>query len=290
MNPRSNEIPAIEFRHVSLSFDGKEALRDISFTLRHGEMICITGASASGKSVLLRLAIGLLRPDDGQIFIEGREIENLDESELLVVRGGLMGMVFQDEALFTGLSVYDNAAYRLVERGWSEREAARAVEEVLRFVGLQDDADKFPEELSGGMRRRLEIARALVGYPAIMLYDEPTSGLDPLTATQILNLIILARDIHHISSLVVTKRLDQIPYLASYCAVADEQGKVAIRKAAEGECKTKVMLLEKGRVAFIGTADEFAESHLPAVTYLTHAENGTRFSDSYVADAKQPRK
>ena len=147
--------PAIEFRHVSLSFDEKRVLDDISFELAQGEMMFLTGASASGKSVLLHLAIGLLRPDEGQILIEGREIQALDETELVDIRGGRMGISFQEDSLFTGLSAYDNAAYRLAEHGVAEDETERAVLEVLRFVGLENEAEKFPEELSGGMRRRL---------------------------------------------------------------------------------------------------------------------------------------
>jgi len=165
---------AIEFRNVSLSFDDHEVLQDVSFTLDRGEMIVLTGVSGSGKSLLLRLAMGLIKPDAGQIFIEGREIENLNEPELLNIRGGLMGMVFQEDSLFTGLSVYENAAYRLEEHGWSEDEVQRAVTEVLQFVGLDGEEAKLPEELSGGMKRRLEIARALIGWPRIMLFDEPT--------------------------------------------------------------------------------------------------------------------
>ena len=143
------EQAAIEFRHVSISFGDKQVLRDISFTLRRGEMIVITGASESGKSVLLHLAIGLLRPDSGQIFIEGREIETLEEDELLAIRGGRMGLVFQDETLFTGLSVYDNTAYRLAEHGWSEEDTARAVGEVLRFVGLEDRSRQVSRRIIG---------------------------------------------------------------------------------------------------------------------------------------------
>lgn len=279
------EQAAIEFRHVSISFENKQVLRDISFTLRRGEMIIITGASDSGKSVLLHLAIGLLRPDSGQIFVGRHEIENLEEDELLAIRGGEMGLVFQDETLFTGLSVYDNAAYRLAEHGWSEEDTERAVGEVLRFVGLEEDADKFPEELSGGMRRRLEFARAFIGYPSIMLYDEPTSGLDPLTATQILDLILRARDLHGISSLLVTKRLDQIPYLVTQRA--DEDGKVGvgIREADEQEQKrTQVMLLDGERIAFFGSYAEFAASALPAVTRLLHPEPSGHTSVSYSPD------
>jgi phospholipid/cholesterol/gamma-HCH transport system ATP-binding protein len=279
------EQAAIEFRHVSISFENKQVLRDISFALRRGEMIIITGASDSGKSVLLHLAIGLLRPDSGQIFVGGREIENLEEDELLAIRGGEMGLVFQDETLFTGLSVYDNAAYRLAEHGRSEEDTERAVGEVLRFVGLEEDADKFPEELSGGMRRRLEFARAFIGYPSIMLYDEPTSGLDPLTATQILDLILRARDLHGISSLLVTKRLDQIPYLVTQRADEDGKGGVVIREVDEQEQKrTQVMLLDGGRIAFFGSYAEFAASALPGVTRLLHPEPSGRTSLSYSPD------
>ena len=201
MNEDTNAPPpAIEFRNVSLSFEDRLALNDISFTLNQGEMIFLTGISGSGKSVLLRLAMGLLKPDSGQIFIEGREIENLSESELIDIRGELMGLVFQEDSLFTGLPVYENAAYRLEEHGWSEEEIDRAVREVLQFVGLEGEEEKFPEELSGGMKRRLEIARALIGWPRIMLFDEPTMSLDPLAALKVLDLVIRARDINHMSS------------------------------------------------------------------------------------------
>jgi phospholipid/cholesterol/gamma-HCH transport system ATP-binding protein len=273
----ASEIPAIEFRHVSLSFGARLALEDISFTLRRGEMIFITGISASGKSVLLHLAIGLLKPDAGEIFVAGREIENLAEGELLKIRGGVMGIVFQEEALFTGLSVYDNVAFRLVEHHWSEEDTERAVREVLHFVGLEGDADKFPEELSGGMKRRVEIARALVGYPEVMLYDEPTEGLDPLTATQILDLIIRARDLYHISSLLVTKNVEDIPYLASRYAAKTETGELVIREATAPERapQTRVILLHEGSIAFEGSAAEFASSPLHVVGRMTRAERDT---------------
>ena len=262
------ETPAIEFRHVSLSFDGKMALSDISFKLRRNQMICITGASGSGKSVLLRLAIGLTRPDEGQIFVDGREIEELGEDELLAIRGGLMGIVFQEESLFTGLSVYDNVAYRLAEHGWAETETERAVREALRFVGLENEIDKLPEELSGGMKRRLEIARALIGWPSIMLFDEPTAGLDPINEGQVLDLVILARDVYNISSLFVTKQLHQIPYLATH-RVVKEEGKRVVREAGDTEAPDlKVLFLDKGRISFFGTPAEFAETTVPSVAYM----------------------
>lgn len=269
--PHNDEtlLPAIEFRHVSLSFDGKKALSDVSFILRRNQMICVTGASGSGKSVLLRLAIGLMRPDEGQIFVNGREIEELDEDELLAIRGGLMGIVFQEDSLFTGLTVYENAAYRLAEHGWDESETERAVREALRFVGLEDDIDKLPEELSGGMKRRLEIARALVGWPSIMLFDEATAGLDPINEGQVLDLIILARDVHNISSLFVTKQMHQIPYLASHKAVPAGGGHVVREAGTLDEPDLMVLCLQEGEVAFFGTPDEFAGTKTPAVAYMT---------------------
>lgn len=266
-----SETPAIEFRHVSLGFDGHIVLNDVSFKLAPGQLIIITGGSSSGKSVLLRLAMGFLKPDEGQVLIEGHDIGEMDEDELLTLRGDSMGVVFQEESLFTGLSVYDNTAYRLVEHHWSEEKMEAAVREVLRFVGLEEDAEKLPEELSGGMKRRLEIARGLVGWPAIMLLDEPTMGLDPLTAENILNLVIRARDVNKISALYVTKRIDELPYLATHYAVAAADGSVSVLAAvapAQGP-PTPVLLLEAGRIAFCGSAAEFEASTLPAVTFMT---------------------
>lgn len=285
--PRSEtsaEAPAVEFRHVSLSFDGSAALHDVSFTLRRGQMICVTGASGSGKSVLLRLAVGFHKPEEGQIFVGGREIQGLGEDELLAIRGWLMGIVFQEESLFTGMTVYENAAYRLAEHGWGEAETEQGVREALRFVGLEGDIDKLPEELSGGMRRRLEIARAFVGWPPIMLFDEPTSGLDPLNEGQVLDLVVRARDLRGISSILVTKQLHQIPYLAAHRAV-EVAGGVEVCEAAPSEAPdVRVLFLHKGEVAFFGTPDEFQANTMPAVTYMTRASAEARPPGTYVAD------
>jgi len=280
----------LEFRNVSLSYDDKPALTNISFRLERGEMIFLTGASASGKSVLLHLAMGLLRPDEGQIFVEGREIENLDESELLAVRGGSMGIVFQEESLFTGMSVYANAAYRLEEHGWEEAKIDKAVREVLRFVGLQGEEEKFPEELSGGMKRRVEIARAMIGWPSIMLFDEPTLSLDPIVAVQILDLIIRARDVNNISSLYVTKKLHEIPYLASYRASADGKGEIAVSKAtAEQIPDTKIIVLDSGRIAFSGSVVEFEKSNIAAIANLKLVHQ-TEAPEYYVANPWDKRR
>jgi phospholipid/cholesterol/gamma-HCH transport system ATP-binding protein len=276
--------PAIEFRDVSLSFDDQPALTDVSFKLNREEMIFVSGRSGSGKSVLLKLAIGLLRPDEGQIFIEGREIDTLDETDLLAIRGGSMGIVFQENALFDSRTVYGNAAYRLEEHGWTEEEIDKAVSEVLRFVGLEEDEDKFPEELSGGMKRRLEIARGLIGWPSIMLFDEPTTMLDPIAAEQVLDLVIRAR-FNNISSLYVTKKVDDIPYLAKNSAVKDGNGEIIVREASGAELpSTRVIVLQSGKIVFMGGVEEFQTSDLPAIKELRTLDVHDHSHDPYYPD------
>ena len=293
MVTETNNLPAIEFRNVSLSFDEKPVLTDLNFKLERGEMIFITGVSGSGKSVLLRLAMALDHPDSGQVLIEGQDVGLLDEVELLNLRGGRMGMVFQEDSLFTGLNVYENVAYRMDEHGAREAETEKAVMEVLRFVGLHEEAEKLPSELSGGMRRRLEIARALIGWPSIMLFDEPASGLDPLTAIQVLDLVVRARDLHGMSSLYVTKKLDEIPYLATHRAILSTSGVIIEEATPKTAPRTRVMVLDEGRIAFTGTVAEFETNPLRAVERLTHADNGTLISDLPVADpwdkSRKPR-
>jgi phospholipid/cholesterol/gamma-HCH transport system ATP-binding protein len=286
-----SKLPAIEFRNVSLAFEDQRALDDISFQLERGQMICITGVSGSGKSVLLRVASGLLTPDAGEVLVEGREIGGLNEQELLALRSASMGIVFQEQSLFTGMSVYDNTAFRLDEHEWPEKDTERAVLEILKFVGLEADIDKLPEELSIGMGRRLEFARALVGWPEIMLFDEPTSGLDPINARIMLDLVIRARDIHGISSLYVTKELHEIPYLAGHRAIASEGSEIEVRKSElsnEGALSTadsmRVIVLEAGRVVFFGTPAEFEASDLPEVKRITHPSPSSPPTDEYIAD------
>ena len=283
----------LEFRNVSIAYDDKPALTDISFKLYDGEMMFLAGESGSGKSVLLRLAMGLIKPDAGQIFIGDREIETLDEPELLAIRGGLMGMVFQEDSLFTGLSVYENVAYRLEEHGWAEPEILKAVTEVLQFVGLAGEEDKLPEHLSGGMKRRLEIARALIGWPAIMLFDEPTMGLDPIVALQVLDLIIRARDINKISSILVTKKVHEIPYLSTYIALKEES-EIVIRKAPAGSLpRTRIMVLEAGQIAFTGSLFEFQNSDLASVRKIRTLNHHDQTAGPYFTDpwdkSRQPR-
>jgi phospholipid/cholesterol/gamma-HCH transport system ATP-binding protein len=268
------EIPAIEFRHVTFAFEDKPALMDVSFQLRRGNMICVTGESQSGKSVLLRLGLGLLQPDEGQVLLDGRDIGKLDELEQFELRRSSLGVVFQDSSLFTGLSVYENAAYRLTEAGLSEEEVDCGAMEVLRFVGLEQDADKLPEELSIGMRRRLEFARAMAGWPRIMLFDEPATGLDPINARNLLDLIVRARDIHNVSSILVTKESWEIRYVSKRRSVKDGSGEMRMLVEPTSIPGVEVIVLEAGRVAFRGTPDDFASSPLPAVTRMTKGIQG----------------
>ena len=283
--------PAIEFRNVFMSFEDHTVLNDISFRLGRGELILLTGVSGSGKSVLLRLAMGLLKPDSGEILIEGKTIQDKREADLIALRGGLMGMVFQEDSLFTGLPVYQNAAYRLEEHGWSEGEIQRAVTEVLRFVGLEGEEEKFPEELSGGMKRRLEIARALIGWPRIMLFDEPTLSLDPLAALKVLDLIIRARDINRISSLYVTKKIHEIHYLANFSAEVLASGEIRIVEATSNSLpRTKVIVLEDGRIAFNGSVSQFAKSELSAIRELSVLDRHDHSGDPYFTDPWDKRR
>ena len=281
MNP---QVPAIEFRNVFLSFDDHLVLNDVSFTLERGEMIVLTGVSGSGKSVLLRLAMGLLKVDSGQIFIAGKEIEKMDEAELLAVRGGEMGMVFQEDALFTGLTVYENAAYRPEEHGWPEEEIERAVAEVLQFVGLEGEDQKYPEELSGGMKRRLEIARALIGWPSIMLFDEPTMSLDPLAAVKVMDLVMRARDVNQISSLYVSKKIHEFDYLANFRAQPMDNEVRIVEAPSNALPNTRVMVLKDGRIAFVGSVQEFNSSQLPVIKELLTLDHHDHASDPYFED------
>ncbi len=278
--------PAIEFRNVSVGFDDVEVLKNISFTLKPGEMVCITGDSGSGKSVLLRLALGFLQPNEGQILVDGQDITTMDEEELLDLRREKLGMVFQENSLFSGQTVFDNASYRLTDLGLPVDEVEQAVIEILTFVGLQEELEKPAEELSGGMKRRLELARALIGWPSIMLLDEPTAGLDPINAHQVLDLIIRARDLHGTSSLFVTKALHEIPYLARHRAKSDEKGG-RIEETEDYVTGVRVILVEDGRIAFSGGPREFNESQLPAVEHMLHPVTDAIHGEANVADPWQ---
>ncbi len=253
---------AIELRNVSLSFDEKRVLSDVSFQLGRGETLVLLGVTGTGKSVLLKLILGLLKPDSGQILVEGQDIVPLAESQLHSFRKH-MGMVFQEGALFDSLSVYENVAYRLREEGLEdEATIEHRVREVLRFVEMEEAIDKMPSELSGGMRRRVSIARAIISQPSIMLYDSPTAGLDPVTAQTINLLIAKLRDTQHVSSVVVTQRIQNAFVLANLVFSPQKQALVPARTDGQaGQAGgTQFLLLRDATVFFQGSREELVRS------------------------------
>ena len=254
-------IPAIEFRNVNFSYDDKKVLNDLSFQLAKGEIKIILSGSGGGKSTILKLVLGLLKPDAGEIFIDGAEITEFDETELQRVRDKI-GMVFQEGALFDSLTVYENVAFRLQERGVPAEAVEEEVRSLLKFVKLEKEMDKLPSELSGGMRKRVSVARSLVGNPKIVLFDEPTVALDPPTSGTICDLIIELRDLESVSSIVVTHEMDVVKYLTSEYVSVDEKGKLRFKEDSESFCltNTNILMLRKGREIFSGTGDELVES------------------------------
>ncbi|HEX8288229.1 MAG TPA: ATP-binding cassette domain-containing protein [Pyrinomonadaceae bacterium] len=258
--------PAIEFRDVVLFFDDRVILNGISFLVRRGETKVVLGGSGGGKSTIIKLILGLLKPDEGQIFIDGEDITDYDEAEMMRIRTKI-GMIFQEGALFDSLSVYENVAYRLHEAGVAEDEVEHEVRRMLRFVDLEDAIDKMPIELSGGMRRRVGIARALVGNPSIILFDEPTAGLDPPTARTICELAIKLRDLEDASSIFVTHEMNNLEYLSSEYAVVDENGEVFFEQEGEKLCliNTEVIMLREGKIIFSGKDEELRRSQEPYI-------------------------
>ena len=250
-------MPPIEFRDVHLSFDGKKILNGISFTVRRGESKIILGRSGGGKSTTIRLILGLLKPDSGQILIDGEDITDYSEEEMMRVRQKI-GMVFQEGALFDSLSVYENVAYRLREQGVDEETIAKEVRRMLQFVDLEDAIDKMPDELSGGMRRRVGIARALVGDPQIVLFDEPTAGLDPPTSRTICELAIKLRDLEDVSSMFVTHEMNNVQYISSEYATVNEDGEIIFEKEGEKICliNTEIIMLRDGQIIFSGKDEQ----------------------------------
>ena len=253
----------IAFDEVSLAFDDKVILERVSFTLERGRMRIILGASGAGKSTILRIVLGLLKPDGGRVFIKGRRVDQLSESELMAVRADL-GMVFQEGGLFDSLTVRENVGYRLYEETRMPLDEVDVrVREVLGYVGLEEYWDRRPSELSGGQRRRVGIARALAARPDILLYDEPTTGLDPITALTIDEQIIKLRDLDRVSSIIVTHQLRDAFHIATHEAVRRD-GRVAFRPAeGEAETRTTFLMLRDGGVAFEGTASELHGSDDP---------------------------
>ena len=248
--------PIIVFDQVDLAFDEKVILRQVSFTLQTGHTKIFLGASGAGKSTILRLALGLLKPDGGRIFVNGEQIDGMNEDQLMAVRADL-GMVFQEGALFDSLTVRENVGYKLFEElQWPIDKANGRVEEVLGFVGLQQFIDRMPSELSGGQRRRVAIARAMAAKPRILLYDEPTTGLDPITCLTVDEEIVKLRDLEGVSSVLVTHQLRDAFFVAEHAATR-RNGDVTFEKAdREKGDQAEFIMLKDGRIHFEGNASE----------------------------------
>lgn len=253
--------PVVVFDRVSIRFDIKPVLEDISFAVQPGETRIILGPAGGGKSVLMKLANGLIQPDSGSIYVFGEEVSSMREADLFKLRARI-GMVFQESALFDSLSVEDNVAYRLHEEHVPEEEAHARVVEALRFVELEQAIDKFPSELSGGMRRRVSIARAIVSHPDLILYDSPTGGLDPITSTTIIALVIKQRDVSHTTALMITHRL-QDAFLLARNRFNPQTGEIEPIPNGGVDPSTKFLVLNEGRIVFDGTTEELIHTTDP---------------------------
>lgn len=254
---------AIEFKNVRLGFAEGEILRGVTFSAQEGETVILLGETGTGKTLLLKLATGLLRPDTGSIRVLGKDISAISETELLEIRRQI-GFVFQEGALFDSLTVGENVAYRLHEDRVDEGEIESRVKEVLRFVELAHTADSLPSDLSGGMRRRVAIARALVTHPPIVLYDSPTAGLDPITSQTIISLILRLRDVYGVTALLATHRLQDGFALANFHF--DPQTKTVRRDSSPESshaAPTRFLVLRAGKIYFEGAPDELMKSRDP---------------------------
>src|ERR1700688_1726079 len=262
-NPATSAVSpsgyAIEFDNVSIAFDEKVVLDGISFQLPHGETKALFGVAGSGKSTLLKLAIGLMRPDSGRSFVLGEEVTSMSEQELFELRRRV-GIVFQESALFDSLKVYENVAFRLIEEKVPTDEIERRVREVLRFVELENTYDMSPSELSGGMRRRVAIARAIVTEPQVLLYDSPTGGLDPVTSNTIIELIMKQRDVYKTSALLVTHRLQDAFTMATHQFDKATNQMIALPKGQLSEVPMSFVILRDTKVIFDGDAHQLASS------------------------------
>jgi len=264
VNPFANvdpAVPIVEFEDVSIGFDGHPVLSGISFRVMHGETRVILGPAGGGKSVLMKLANGLIEPDQGEIRIFGHSLQHMSEREMFLMRAHV-GMVFQESALFDSMNVEDNVAYRLQEEHCAVEETHDRVVEALRFVELEKAIGKFPSELSGGMRRRVSIARAIVSRPDLILYDSPTGGLDPITSTTIIELVIKQRDVSQTTSLLITHRLQDAFMLATHRWDTEQSCVVKIPGGRVDE-NTRFLVLNEGKVVFDGATLELTHSHDP---------------------------
>jgi phospholipid/cholesterol/gamma-HCH transport system ATP-binding protein len=253
--------PAVVFEDVALSFAENDVLRGVSFRLARGETKAIFGVAGSGKSLILKLALGLIRPDSGRIVVLGQDVTQMREEDLFKLRGKI-GMVFQESALFDSLTVRENVAYRLTEEhGIYDEDIDRRVREALRFVELEHTLDLDPSELSGGMRRRVAIARAVITEPELLLYDSPTGGLDPVTSNTIIELIVKQRDVYKTSALLVTHRLQDAFTMATH--QFDQQSNRMVPLPSGQQCAVPMsfLILRDGKVIFDGDLRQLACTH-----------------------------
>ena len=259
----------IRFENVSIAFEDNVVLDGISFELMHGETKAIFGVAGSGKSTLLKLALGLIRPDSGRIFVLGEEVTAMTEDQLFELRRRV-GIVFQESALFDSLNVRENVAFRLYEEGKvSEQEIDERVREALSFVELEHTVDMYPSELSGGMRRRVSIARTIITHPEVLLYDSATGGLDPVTSNTIIELVVKQRDIYKISSLLVTHRLQDAFTMATHCFDRAGNKMKPLPPQERIEVPFSFLILRDGKVIFDGdlkalreTRDEYIREYI----------------------------
>ena len=253
--------PVVVFDDVSIGFEGKKVLQNVSLTVNPGQTRMLLGPAGSGKSVLLKLANGLMLPDSGTITVFGQEINQLREEQLFELRSRI-GMVFQEGALFDSLTVRDNVAYRMMEKKVPEAEVTERVTEALRFVELEQTLEKFPSQLSGGMRRRVAIARAIVNRPDLLLYDSPTGGLDPITSTTIVELVMKQRDVYGTSSLLVTHRLQDAFMLATH-TFNKEKNHMQLIPDGGLDPNTNFLVLHDGHIVFDGSTHDLVHNDDP---------------------------
>jgi len=260
--PNQDHRPTIIFEDVSLSFEDNQVLDSVSFHLSRGETKAVLGVAGSGKTLILKLAMGLLKPDSGHITVLGEEVTAMRERDLFELRRKI-GIVFQESALFDSLNVEENVGYRLFEEHVPEPEIKTRVLEALRFVELEHTIELLPSELSGGMRRRVAIARAIITQPEVMLYDSPTGGLDPVTSTTIVELLVKQRDYYKTSALLVTHRLQDAFIMATHTYDAQACKMVAVPRGKERNINMSLLVLRDSKVIFEGTAEEMVKSRDP---------------------------
>jgi phospholipid/cholesterol/gamma-HCH transport system ATP-binding protein len=261
----------LRFDRVTVLYDGMPVLDDVTFTLSAGETRVILGEAGAGKTVLLKTALGLIQPDEGRVSLFNQEITGLREQELFSIRARV-GMLFQESALFDSMTIAENVAYPLVNQAATrvpDEEVLPRVEAILKDVELEHTLDKFPSELSGGMRRRVGIARANVTYPKLVFYDSPTAGLDPITANNIMSLVIKQRDQRNTTTVIVSHRLQDGALMANY-RFNSMTGKIEKQMhTVELDQRTKFMVMRRGKIVFEGTEDELHASRDPYVGKFT---------------------